>query len=159
MARDRDEVAWTLSSSNGFARIVCLRPPIDAPPRSPPGIRFEYQLPHDPQPGAIADLPAFPLTRSAAAGLIAAITDFLRTPTSEIEPRDFVYTAELAERDGDHLSLSFGPLDEVVTGSTGIGCLAEIARSAFSARMAFRTDLTCLERLAEDLDAEAFLAG
>ncbi len=150
MARELSEAAWTLASSNGYVRIVCTSTAraADLPFR----VLLEYQLPGEPQPGAMADFANFRLRRSAIADLVAAISDFVDQPLNEIDPTDFVYTAELAEAAGDRLDLSFGPRADVVTGSNGVACLVELGRSAMNARVVFRTDVTCLQRFAAELD-------
>jgi hypothetical protein len=115
-------------------------------------VLFEYELPSHAQAVAITDIAQFGLRRSAIVDLITAITAFVARPLSEIDPQSFAYTAELADAAGDRLDLNFGPRRDVVTATNGIACLVEIGRSAFSARMVFRTDVTCLERLAAELD-------
>jgi hypothetical protein len=150
MGRELDGAAWSLGSSNGYARVVCTSA-VEAADH-PFRVRLEYQLPSEPHPTATADVSNFGLRRAAIADLIAAISDFVDQPLREIDPTDFVYKAELAEGAGDRLDLSFGPRADVVTGSDGVACSVELGRSALHACIVFRTDVTWLERCAAELD-------
>jgi hypothetical protein len=151
------ETGWHLTSSSGQARVACTRPSAD-PPGAPFRVRLDYRLAGAEQSSAITDLANVTLNWPAVADLSSAISSFVARPLAEIDSSGFVHVAQLADAADESVRLSFGERPDLVTGSIGIGCLAEIARSFFHAQMVFRTDLTCLERLGEHLDALLLLA-
>jgi hypothetical protein len=151
------ETGWHLTSSSGQARVACTRSSSD-PPGAPFRVRLDYSVAGAEQSPAIADLANVTLNWPAVADLSSAISSFIARPLAEIDSSGFVHVAQLSDAADESVRLSFGERLDLVTGSTGIGCLAEIARSFFHAEMVFRTDLTCLERLGEHLDALLLLA-
>lgn len=142
--------AWILTSANGHTRVACTHPTADPPGRWLFDLSIEYEVPGT--PASAATLAAVRLRRSALVDLLAAIRAFTDLPPIHIEPAAFRYSAELSEVTGESLELTFGPLPTVVSESTGIGCLIKLGRGSFGAQAVFRTDTTCLERLADDLD-------
>lgn len=150
MAGNAEMDAWILTSSNGQTRVACTRLPADPPGDWLFDLSIEYEVPGT--PASAATLVALRLRRSAVVDLLAAIRAFTTLPPIQIEPAAFRYSAELSEVTGESLELTFGPLPTVVSESTGIGCLIKLGRGSFGVQAVFRTDTTCLERLADDLD-------
>jgi hypothetical protein len=150
MAGNSQMDAWILTSSNGHTRVVCSRPSADASDGWLFDLLIEYEIPGT--PAAAATLAALRLRPAAVVDLLTAIRAFTALPPIHIEPAAFRYSAELSEVTGESLELTFGPLPAVVSESTGIGCLTKLGRGSFGAQAVFRTDTTCLERLADDLD-------
>jgi hypothetical protein len=142
--------AWILTSSNGHSRVRCSRPAAEATDGWLFDLSLEYEIPGT--PASAATLAALRLRRTALIELVTAIRAFTTLPPIHLEPAAFRYSAELSEVTGESLEMTFGPLPAVVPESTGIGCLTKLGRGSFGAQAVFRTDTTCLDRLADDLD-------
>jgi hypothetical protein len=150
MASNSEMDAWILTSSNGYTQVVCTRRSDDPSHGWLFDLSIEYEIPGT--EACAATLAALRLRRTAVVDLLTAIRAFTTLPPIHIEPAAFRYTAELSETDGESLELTFGPLPAVVSESTGIGCLTKLGRGSFGTQAVFRTDTTCLGRLADDLD-------
>ena len=150
MASNSEMDAWTLTSSNGYTQVVCTRRSTDPSDSWLFDLSIEYEIPGT--EACVATLAALRLRRTAVVDLLTAIRAFTTLPPINIEPAAFRYTAELSGIDGESLELTFGPLPAVVPENAGIGCLAKVGRGSFGSQAVFRTDPTCLERLADDLD-------
>jgi hypothetical protein len=141
---------WTLTSSDGYTRVVGTRPSGVLSDGWLFDLAIEYEIPGTEAAGAT--LAAIRFSRAAVVGLVNAIQAFTGLPPIEIEPGSFRHAAELSEIAGETFELTLGPLPTVVSGSTGVGCLIKLGRGSFGTQVVFRTDTTSLDRFAGDLD-------
>lgn len=144
-------VDWSLSSTNGYALLSCTL-------RSDEGVslvhsvRLDYRLPGDELPTASATVLRLALSRDRLGQLVDALRSWLGQPLDAIRVRSFDHSGDLAEGPSESLNLVFGSRDDVITGVGEVGCLVELRSSTLRSCLAFGTDLTCLELLAEDLE-------
>ncbi len=141
---------WTLASSDGHAQVIGTRRSADPSDAWIFDLAIEYEIPGT--DAAEVRLAALRLRRTAVIGLVDAIRAFTGLPPIEIEPASFRHAAELSDTIDDSFDLAFGPLPNVLSASTGIGCLLKLGRGSFGTQVVFRTDTTSLDRFADDLD-------
>jgi hypothetical protein len=96
-------------------------------------------------------VPRLAISRSRLREFLSIVDSFVSQPLDDLRSQRFSHTVELAENSSDALRLEFGPRPDVITGTNGIGCTVEIGSSSFAARVSFRTDLTCLQSLADEV--------
>lgn len=142
--------SWTLTSSDGYTRVVGTPLSDDPPDGWLFDIAVEHKIPGTQAAGAT--LGALRFRRASVIGVVNAIHAFTGLPPIELEPASFRHAAELSEIAGESFELTFGPLPTAAPASTGIGCLIKLGRGSFGAQVVFRTDTSSLGRFADDLD-------
>jgi hypothetical protein len=96
---------------------------------------------------------AVAIERAGLVELRETLVAHLARSLAELRLRDFTCVAQLTNPEmGASLRLSFGEQPDLILGSDGIGCLLEARTGLFEARMKFRTDLTCIQILADGIE-------
>lgn len=150
MGHSNFPVEWSLTSTNGYARLSCT-------PESEGGlsllhdVRLDYCLPGE-LARATLTVPRLALSKEGLRALLVALRSWLGQPLDALRVESFVHSCDLGDGSTESLKLEFGPREDVITGVGAIGCLVEIRSSALRSSLSFRTDATCLELLAEALE-------